>query len=282
MTRSLPATPLFKSNGVPTRAFQKILEICQINETDFPTIVELTQKHWRKPGVAAANVEEKGGHLRTQLLPHFRSLGLVGAPPLGNESAQWGFLLGATYAAIHKRVAHAAKTWNGGIRWANTAILVNKRKLFTEKQETAAVLAAPVVNGLPFVPGWVLPETLPALEADLPTYVRAQVGANIPWNRDVSRFHTVVADDKAEGGHAGTMETLRACAKQLNPGGNTCFVFSSQPYVLRAIIETQLAFGNRFAHYYGTGYDDREPEKINVSQTLDELAKLVFTLSEAT
>jgi hypothetical protein len=266
---------------VPTKAFQKILEICQINETDFTTIVELTQRHWRKPGVAAANIEEKDGHLRTQLLPHFRSLGLVGSPPLGQDSGQWAFILGATYAAIHKRAAHAARTWGSGIRWANTAILVNKRPLFSQKQETAAVLAAPVVGGLPFVPGWKLPETLPAIEGELPAYIRAQVGANIPWNRDGSRFHTVVAEDKPEGGHAGTMETLRACAEQLNPAGNDCFVFSSQPYVLRAIIETQLAFGSRFTRYFGTGYDDRQPETINVSQTLDELAKLAFTLSEA-
>lgn len=281
MTRSLPATPLFNSNGVPSRTFRKILEVCQIHDTDFDVIVDVTQKHWRKKDVAAANVKEEDEHLRTLLLPHFRSLGLVGTPPLGQDSAQWGLILGATYAAIHKRAAYAAKTWKSGIHWVNTAILVNKRPLFTQKQETAAVLAAPVVGGLPFVPEWKLPETLPALEADLPAYIRAQVGANIPWNRDPLRFHTVVADDKPEGGHAGTMETLRACAEQLDVRGTSCFVFSSQPYVLRGVIEAQLALGDRFSHYYGSGYDDRNPETINVTQTLDELAKLVFTLSSA-
>jgi hypothetical protein len=282
MSKSLPATPLFNSNGVPSPALRKVLEICQINETDFDTIVEVTQKNWRKKDVAAANVIEEDGHLRTQLLQHFRSLGLVGSPPLGHESGQWSIILGATYAAIHKRAAHAAKTWMGGIRWTNTAILVSKRKLFTEKQETAAILAAPVVGGLPFTPNWKLPETLPAVESDLPAYIRSQVGDNIPWNRDTSRFHTVVASDKAEGGPAGTAETLRAFAEQLNPGGTNCFVFSSQPYVLRAIIETQLALKGRFTRYFGTGYDDRKPETINVTQTLDELAKLIFTLHTST
>ena len=277
MKKRLPVTPFFKSSGEPTRHFREILDICQISAGNIGEIVEVTQDCWRQKDRTASRVDEKDAHLREILLPHFRGLGLIGEMPLAKDKAQWAIVLGGTYAAIHKRIALAVRAWQNGGHWVNTAVLTNERVLYTDKQETPDVLTSPVKGGLAFAPDCKPPPTLPGKEADLFAYIATQVGHHFPWNRTVEReFHVVTPG--AEGGTKKTLETL---AERCDPRGSTCFVFSSQPYVQRQTLETQLVLGSRFAQYFGTGYDDRDPLQINVTQTLDEIAKIAFTVWNA-
>lgn len=277
MKKRLPVTPFFKSSGEPTRHFREILDICQIAAGTIGEIVEVTQDCWRQKDRTASRVEEHDAHLREVLLPHFRGLGLIGEMPLAKDKAQWSIILGGTYAAIHKRLALAVRAWQNGGHWTNTAVLTNERGLYVDKQETPEVLTAPVKGGLAFAPGWTAPSTLPAKESDLFAYIATQVGHHFPWNRSPEREHAVVTP----GTEGGTKKTLETLASRCDPGGTTCFVFSSQPYVQRQTLETQLVLGTRFTQYYGTGYDDRDPLTLNVSQALDEIAKIIFTVWNA-
>lgn len=277
MKRRLPVTPFFKSSGEPTRHFREILDVCQVQANNIEGINEVTQECWRHHGVTAAKVEDRDAHLREILLPHFRGLGLVGEMPLAKEKAQWGIVLGGTYAAIHKRLSLAVRAWNNGVHWVNTAVLTNERVLFTDKQETADVLTNPVKGALPFAKDWKAPPVLPETESQLFAYIATQVGHHFPWNRSPEREHDV----ETAGTDGGTRKTLETLASRCDPRGTTCFVFSSQPYVQRQTLETQLVLGTRFTEYHGTGYDDRDPQSINVSQTLDDIAKLIFAINEA-
>lgn len=277
MKGRLPVTPFFKNSGEPTRHFREILNVCQVQEDTFEGIVEVTQECWRQHGTTAAKVEDKDEHLREILLPHLRGLGLIGEMPLAKERGQWGIVLGGTYAAIHKRLALAVRAWNKGGHWVNTAVLTNERVLFKDKQETIDVLTNPVKGALPFAKDWKVPSVLPETESQLFAYIATQVGHKFPWNRLPEHEHDVVT----VGTEGGTRKTIETLASRCDPRGETCFVFSSQPYVQRQTLETQLALGARFAEYHGTGYDDRDANAINVTQTLDDIAKLIFAINEA-
>ena len=276
MKRTLPATPFFSRNGVPTKPFVDLLELAGISDRSFDGILELTQKSWRKEGTTAAKIVEEDSHLADRALPLFRALSLVGAPKLSPGDRQWSVLLGATYVAMHKRFAYGVGLWKqNGIRWSNTAYLTSARARYVEPpkdSERDEVLLKSVEGGLPFAPGWQAPQSLPATENDLMPYILTQVGHHRTWNRDRERFVTHQSDK------ANTVDTLHAFIEQCDPRGDSCLVISSQPHVLRQGLTAARVLGDRFSRYDFGGYDT--PEAVNVTKTLDDIAKLVYELHE--
>ncbi len=274
MRKRLPATPLFQSSGVPTKALQSLLKECEIHDTDPKIIRDVTQRAWRKHGLQSAQIVEEDAHLRDRVLPYFRELGLIGIPKIPQGPYQWCAILGATYVAIHKRIAAAKQAHNAGARWMNTAYLVSQRGLFPDK-ESPDVLRKPVTGGLPFRDGWekTVSEGLPTNEATLMVYIWHQLGRR-PWSNN--REQLVVAENKPDGKPAGTRETFKAFADQQDPRGDALLIVSSQPHMLRQCIEGSQELEDRFERYVVTGYD--MPGEINVTKTLDELAKLIFDI----
>lgn len=274
MRKRLPATPLFHSSGVPTRALTGVLEECGINESDPHTIRDVTQRAWRKHDLTASQIEEEDAHLRDRLLPHFRQLGLIGIPRMGSKHFPWCAILGATYTAMHKRIAAAKNAFSVlGVRWMNTAYLVSTRPLYADK-ESPDVLSKPVEGGLPFCENWEsLPVPLPKTEADLPTYIGQQIGQR-PW--DTNRERIAIGQNRADGRPAGTIETFHAFANTFDPRGDGLLIISSQPHMLRQCIEASQILGDRFERYAVTGYD--LPGDVNVTKCLDELAKLIYDI----
>lgn len=280
MKLRFPATPLTHTSGVPTQALVALLELTDIRVSrDMEAINQATQLAWRKPDLQAAQIVEEHAHLAEQAAPLFRALGLTGVPVLQPGKRQWTILLGATYLAMHKRTAHAVNLMKDtGVSWLNTAMLVSKRPLFNKgphDKESTEVITNPVAGGLPFRKGWEPPTSLVETEAELVPFILSQVGHHYPW--DASREHTVIADD-VDGKPANTVGTLRAFADQLDPRGDTLLVVSSQPHMLRQGIEAAKVLGDRFTTYEVTGYD--MPGTTNVTQKLDELAKLIFLLAQ--
>jgi len=276
MKRTLPATPFFSRTGVPTGPFLRLLELTGITERTFDGILELTQKHWRIPDATAAKIAERDAHLADGALPLFRELSLVGVPKISPGDRQWFVHLGATYVAMHKRFAHGVELWKErGVRWSNTAYLTSARRRYVEPpkdSERDEVLLKPVAGGLPFASGWQPPETLPATENELMPYILTQVGHHRAWNRDRERFVTH-PNEKAN-----TADTLVAFVEQCDPRGEACVIVSSQPHILRQGLTAARILGDRFNRYDFMGYDT--PEALNVTKTLDDVAKLVYELNE--
>lgn len=276
MKRNLPATPFFTSNGVPTRPFQRLLELTGIVEADFASIVDLTKRHWRVQGKTPAEIVEKDAHLLEEALPLLKDLRVVGAPKIQAGDRQWTIILGATYVGMHKRIAYAVDLWkNHGVRWPNTAYLTSARKRFTvppKDQERDDVIVNPVEGGLPFVPHWRRPEIPPATESELVQHILWQVGSQRTWNTARERF---VRHDSE---NANTMDTLKAFADQCDPQGDACLVISSQPHILRQGMMAARVLGDRFQRYDFAGYDT--PAAVNLTKTLDDIAKFLYDLSE--
>lgn len=274
MRKRLPATPLFQSSGVPTKALQSLLKECEIHDTDPKIIRDVTQRAWRKHGLQSAQIAEEDAHLRDRVLPYFRELGLVGVPEVPRDLYAWCVILGATYVAMHKRIAAAYNAHNSGAVWENTAYLTSQRPLFPDK-EGPDVLRKPVDGGLPFRGGWerMVSERYPTNEATLTVYVWHQLHPR-PWGIETERL--VVAENKPDGKPAGTIETFQSFAEQQNPGGDALLIVSSQPHMLRQCVEASKVLGDRFERYVVTGYD--MPGDVNVTKMLDELAKLIFDI----
>lgn len=278
MKRRMPATPLFLSSGVPSRPLRGLLM-----ETGFPDLTdaravrEVVMKHWRKPGLQAAEIKDEDAHLLERVRPFFKDLGLIGVPQLEPGKRQWCAILGATYAAMHKRIAHAVRMWErDGVQWTNTAFLVSTRKRFADDKETDAIITAPVEGGLSFDPNWKPPTSLPTTEHELMVLILNQIWHHLPWEKTNRHEFVVLGADKSDGRPAGTRETLEAFAKDTDPRGESLVIISSQPHILRQGIETSVILGDRFELYEPTGYD--MPKTPNVTQTFDELAKLIFDI----
>jgi len=278
--KRLPATPLFSTSGVSTRPFKAILEATDIRADDLGTIVALTQEKWRKPTLLAAQITDEQEHLSKELLPHFRNLQLVGVKPLEPRKYQWTALLGATYVAVHKRLKRAVDAWKReDAKWTNTVLLGSHRSRFNtsaNNKENDDVLSKVVDGGLPFDPDWKVPPTFPNTEGGIMDLVRKQVGRAFPWDRQ--REYLLTAPNKADDKPAGTKETLRFFADELDPQGANLLLISSQPHMLRQQIEAQKILGHRFDRIDITGYD--LPAEVTVTQTPDELAKLVFDITQ--
>lgn len=273
MRQRMPATPLFNSSGVPTKAFQALLDLTGIRETDPQAIRKLTQTAWLKQGKLSVQIEEENAHLAREAAPIFDSLRLTGVPRLQSDSFQWCVVLGATYVAMHKRIAHAASVWNEGKRWTNTAYLGSYRPLLADK-ESESIITKPVEGGLPFRLDWEAPKELPQNEGHLFAYILHQVRGNFP--RNPGREANVIAGNRPNGSPAGTKETLESFVSMNDPRGTSCLIVSSQPFVLRAQIEATQILGDRFEIVEATGYGVEGT--MNVTKTLHELAKIVFDL----
>jgi hypothetical protein len=274
--QNLPATPFFSRSGVPTAAFCKLLELTSITEVDFESILGFTQQYWRVPNMQAKDIEEKDEHLASQAIPLFKQLGVIGVPKIEPADHSWLAIYGATYVAIHKRIAHMVSLWGNGIYWVNTAYLVSRR-LLDEIKESPDVLTKPVEGGLPFSPNWRAPDVLPQTEAELPAFILSQISHHRRWRQD--REHIVIAEDE-NGKPAGTDGTLRAFEAQCTPGGESLLVVSSQPHINRQGLAASRIVGNRFTNVVATGYDT-PAEKVNVTRTLDDIAKFVYDIAQA-
>ncbi len=282
MKRSMPATPLFSSSGVPTKAFRGLLSLTGIEEADPRAIRDLTQRAWYKEGKTSAQIVEEDAHLRERAVPFFRDLKLIGIPRIDPGQFQWMVGLGATYVAMHKRYASAVRAWKeAGLRFSNVAYLVSNRPRYAEMplgtQEKDDVILQPVVGGLAFHPGWQRPAKLPDTEAEIMQMILAQVGHHRPWNSSPQHEHMVIAPNQPDGKAAGTIGTLQAFVDQCNPRGSALLVVSSQPHMLRQLLDATNVLGDRFERYEVTGYDIA-PEDVNVTKTLHELSNLIHQL----
>lgn len=277
MSNTLPATPLFLRDGRPTTALQELLACTGMgNETDAETIHGLTQQHWRKYGMQAAEIAEEDAGLLDVTKPIFQRLGLIGVPDIrANSRADWVVVLGATYTAVHKRIAHLSHLEaDKHITWDHAAYLGSRRGRFPDK-EPDQVITKPVEEGLLFAPRWTVPAELPEDEAGLISLIREQIGNVLP-GLDPSQDRIVIAENRPDGSPAGTRETLEAFARECDPQGKRLLIVSSQPHILRQTAEAAAVLGNRFRECIGTGYDVLE--KHNVTHFLDEIAKAIHVL----
>lgn len=272
----LPANPIIGTGGGPTKTFRALLNLFDINETRPDAILDAVQKQWRKLDKKPAEIGEEHGAFKDRALPLFRELGMLGIPDLEPSTFQWVAVLGATYVAMHKRYATAIRAHREqGLRGMNAALLTSRRPRFKDDKETDDVLSKPVSGGLAFASNWARPATMPETEHGIGQMILGQVGHHRPWSLD--REHLVVAEDKQSGGNAGTVETFRAFADQCDPRGDALLVVSSQPHMLRQLLEGATILGDRFARYVVTGYDV-PPKDVVVTRMLDELAKTFWDI----
>ena len=273
MSRTMPATPLFQTNGVPNAALVELLKLTGIHvPADIERIHEATQENWLKKGLTPAQIQEEHGHIASQATPLFRALGLNGVPTVKPGRHEWAIQMGSMYTGLHRRFAYAVQQWDEGVTWDKYCILTSSnRPRQKDGKESDEIIVTPVSGALPFFSGWTEPDVLPENEAELAKLVLSQIGHHRRWNIDYE--HVTIASGN---GAANTTETLRAFAFDHDPRGDSLLIISSQPHILRQGIEAAVVLGNRFKSYVVTGYD--MPETQNVTKKLDELAKLIHLL----
>lgn len=280
MTRFL-ATPLSHSDGTLTTPFRSLCALTGLEQHGPIDTLEhvhpLLQQHWYQGGTAAGAIVEQHAHLLPEMLGLFGDLQLTGAVSPSEPTYGVAFVLGATYIAVHKRIALLAELYDRGFRWNQTVFTANRRKRWDgspgtpNDKERDDVIVQPVDGGLPFVAGWQRPDVLPKDEGEIVEYVLTQVDHPV---LSIPRTVCITENEKA-----GTRLTLETWAKALQ--GETAkyangLLVGSQPHVLRSRIEGIAALGPYFYAIDACGYD--MASSLGGTKTLDELAKLVDTL----
>lgn len=280
--KRLLATPICGSDGTLTTPFRELCLLTGLDKLgpidDIGMVHTLLQRYWYQDGVAAGAIVEKHAELIPKMTPLFHDLQLLGEvlPPVQRYDTV--FLLGATYTAVHKRIALLARLYDMGIRWNIAVFTANRRKRWDGSEgtpndkENDDVIVKPVEGGLPFITGWQRPDVLPKNEGEIVDYVLGQVA-----HEALSHARTVSVTENEK---AGTRLTLETWARESRPSAREKLglglLVGSQPHVLRSRIEGIAALGPHFDAIEACGYD--MASAVRGTYTLDELAKLVDTL----
>lgn len=262
-------TPLFDNAGKPSDALLKLLQLTNVaHDGTLAGIRDATQREWYQEGRLRKDVEEQHASLKDQVMPLFRTLGMVDAvtAPVGG-----GFfnvlVLGATVTAVRKRYRYFRdEQRKQGWLWIGMYFLGSTRKL---GQQEIDLLLKPDNPDLPFSPDW---------EPILDTAVTEAQMMSMVAHQTVIRDVMVLSTPEVEGRNANTGDTVRYWKEVIRCEEPDVLVVSSQPYVSYQGLTAQNVLGHP---YRVTAIGYAAPPTITVSGYLDNVAKLIYELAIA-
>ena len=131
------STLFFDASGNPTRPLLNLLSLCEVEHVGtLPSIRDATQREWYQAGKLRAEIAEKHGSKKEQVLPLFEQLGLVSEVRSNRLEHSFCLLLGATVVAVRKRLAFLLSEWERGVRFVHLAFLGSNRPLMQDKERS--------------------------------------------------------------------------------------------------------------------------------------------------
>ncbi|MCB9808326.1 hypothetical protein H6770_03655 [Candidatus Peribacteria bacterium] len=270
----MKATPFFDVNGQPSEPLLKLLERLGVqHDGTLKSIRDATQEAWYQAGKLRAEIKDtvEQGQLHNDVVGHFSQLGMMHAVE-SEGSYEYALLLGATVAAVRKRLAFLRTQWEKGLLFKELVLLGSERDLIPEK-EGHDVLFNPKNAELPFPEVRAkTAEAPPRNEIEMMEMVCQQ--ADFPWDNRV-RVTPVRTP-----GRANTSVTVQQWLKDAQPEPGTCLAMSSQPFVSfqTLVVEKELKKHNNRFSVDGIGYASLT---LPVATYLDNVAKVIYELAES-
>lgn len=262
-------TLLFDNNG---RAQEPLLQILSSTKTPHDgtarSIREVTQNLWYQAGRIRAEIEERHGPLREELMPYFRQLRMVDAilPPAGQY--EYCLLLGGTIVAVRKRLKFLDQL-TACRAWCQKVVFLGSTRKLMDREYTN--LHDPKNPDCPFdARNTVSKDPPPQTEGDMMRIVAKQV-----FGTDDDHTVSVCVAPDVSGRNANTFDTVfywhRNVAKKPGP----VIALSSQPFIGFQDEVCQSVLGSEYP-VTTIGYAANADTKVSVY--LDNLAKWIYQI----
>lgn len=273
--------PLFDSKGQPHDLLREILKITGVqHDGTLDDIRDVTQATWYQAGKLRSDIDEKYGGKRQMLMHLLQQLGFVHEITVEGKF-DIAVIPGAMLTGFRKRLAFLMSLWEKhGVRFSRIVLLGSKRPLNKDK-EGAEKLFQRDNTELPIRPDWTEMKAAPTDEAGMMQMVYDQ--ARLPWESQPEYAPIFVATPlKERNQNPNTRDTIedwlaRFVTREDKKKGLLTVVASSQPYVSFQ----HFVFNEMLPEAWtlrSVGY--AAPDSINISQYLDNLAKLIYELAQ--
>lgn len=276
-----PATPLF-DNGAPTEPLLTLLKRTDVTHAgNLQSIRDATQQGWRQRGKHSGDIPDRFPELRDEAIVLFEELGFIGEQPPQLCFYDYALVFGAYILAVRKRLAMLKQLWwEGGLRFGHLVLLGGKRPAHSEKESLAKINAPE--GGLIMRPGWEPLTAVPPTEDEIMRTVLVESDLPAEWKDP--RGHTVVdtplRSDRPEKPDPSAEDTLLWWLGKSPCGisGSRILGVYSQPGVRHIEAVCQRILGGYSCTMDCVGYAALG-STLNVSQTLDTMAKVIFELA---